>query len=87
MQFSKVKSGRLGQKRFGQNTKRLIVIYRIIQNDNTQQSWFWHEPIQLWVEMETGYKTIGFLTKMMREGRKCDCILASIGDEIDGKYA
>ena len=63
------------------------MVYRIIQNDSTKQSWFWHEPILQWVEMDTGYKTIGFLTKMMREGRKCDCILEQIGNEIDGKYA
>ena len=64
-----------------------MVTYRIIQNDKTKESWFWHEPIQQWVEMEAQYKTIGFLTKMMREGRKCDGILANIGDEINDKYA
>jgi len=61
--------------------------YRIVQYDKSQESWFWHEPIQQWVEMDTGYITIGFLTKMMREGRKCDCILGQIASEIDGKYA
>ena len=61
--------------------------YRIVQNDKSRESWFWHEPIKQWIEMEAPYSTIEHLTEMMRKGRKCECILDHIVYEINQKYA
>ena len=60
--------------------------YGIIQNDKRQQSLFWSETMQQWIEIEGQYDTVQILTKLMREGRKCDCLLDAIAKEVERKY-
>jgi hypothetical protein len=60
--------------------------YGIIQNDKRQQSLFWSETMKQWIEIEGQYDTVQILTKLMREGRKCDCLLDAIAKEVERKY-
>lgn len=60
--------------------------YGIIQNDKKQQSLFWSETMQQWIEIEGKFDVIQVLTKMMRNGNKCDCLLEGIAYEVEKKY-
>ena len=39
-----------------------------------------------WIEIEGQFDTVQILTKLMREGRKCDCLLDAIAKEVERKY-
>jgi hypothetical protein len=60
--------------------------YGIIQNDKKQQSLFWSETLQQWIEIEGQFDVVQVLTKLMRKGNKCDCLLEAIANEVEKKY-
>lgn len=61
--------------------------YAIIQNDNTQESFFWSERLNQWIAVDGDYCVVGVLSDMMRRGENgCQTLLEDITREIDKKH-
>ena len=66
--------------------------YGIIQNDNTKESFFWHEKLNRWILVEGDFDAMTILAKMIRaqeahrDGSCTEDILEGISRVIDKKY-
>jgi hypothetical protein len=64
--------------------------YAIIQNDNKQESLFWHEQTQKWYQLDGDYNIVGCLVEVMRERPNMAMegeLLSTLSRAIEKKYA